>query len=131
MENLEIEVLKDNRPLAIKTTDIYFKPKFFEKEIVYEKLGVKIFKKLLMSTLGRILRAAGADNISGLYFIGRGEGRNISNYETYTRVSEMVHMCSAMLFGNNLISNVVERNTGGMILGGVGLLVNGYPIILQ
>ena len=55
-----------------KSTDWYFAPKSFERSgRLYEMLGVKLFRKVLMGTFGNLLkgRRAGAHYNSN-YFIG-------------------------------------------------------------
>ena len=131
-DNLEERTLGDDRNAFIKATDIYFKPKFFEKSgRIYEWLGVKPFKKLLMGTIGRAFRSAGMDDISWSYFIGRGSNKDVSHYETLARISETVHMPLTILAGSALAPNVAEGDITNIIGASMGILINGYCTMLQ
>jgi hypothetical protein len=83
--------------LDSKIGDLYFKTKKFEKGL-YEKLGVKYFKKLFMATIGRAFRLVGADKIPSPYFMSSKPDRRFLEFtEKGTRYNECLHTIGAPL----------------------------------
>jgi len=110
-------------------TDWYFAPKSFERSgRLYESLGVKPFKKLVMGTVGRPLKRDQASN----YFIGRPlNNRAMKRYELMTRLNETIH-APFTAFAIYIISEWIEKgNYGDVIFGAIPFLINGYSTMLQ
>ncbi len=115
-----------NRGLGRKAMDLYFRPKRIEKwknGRLYELLGIKIFKKVLV----HIGRTFGWDS----YFIGDGGHEGLKAYEKRTRISEAIHGPIAILLTYEIISLLVEgRYVGAVIIGPLWFL-NALPAALQ
>ena len=132
MSDLEGRVSNDERNPVIKATDIYFRPKFFEKSgKIYEWLGVKPFRKLVMGSVGRAFKAAGGGSLPGTYFIGKGDDKDIGAYETLARINEAVHMPLMVLASSDLASSITGGDIWKIVGASAGVLLNGYCTMLQ
>jgi len=131
-EKVSLAIVED-RSVLRKVTDIYFKPKFFEKSgKLYETLGVKYVQKAIMGTAGRVLRAIGIDKISGNYFIGKKRDlESLKSYENGTRINELIHTPLTIILANNTINSLAEENYGNAAVTGVIGLVNAGCTMLQ
>jgi len=86
--------LEKDKGIIAKIAEVYFRPKSFERSgRLYEMLGVKLFRKVLMGTFGNLLkgRRAGAHYNSN-YFIGSDRSiYSLKRFEDWTRFNETVH----------------------------------------
>ena len=132
MNDLEEIVSNDERYSIIKATDIYFKPRSFEKSgRIYERLGIKPFRKLVIGTAGRVVKSVGFDKSAGTYFIGKGSEKDIGAYETLARLNEVIHAPFTVFAVGIIAQKIAEENLSGIILAGTGFLFNGYCTMLQ
>lgn len=131
-KDLEEIALNDKRHPFVKATDVYFKPRFFEKSgRMYELLGVKPFRKLVIGTIGRVFKSVEMDKFPGSYFIGKGYHQNIGTYESMARISEVIHAPLVILGCVDLISGIGERDIGKIAGASALALVNAYCTMLQ
>jgi len=82
----------NKRTILQKVTDLYFKPKFFEKSgKIYEAMGIRPFKrKLLKLTSGR--RKKELETSGSNYFLGRSTDiESLGKFEKGTRFNESIH----------------------------------------
>jgi hypothetical protein len=83
---------RNNRKFLDKIEEAHFSPKFFEKSCrVYEALGVRLVKKVIMNTVGKNRRKTDKGRTTN-YFVGN--NRNISSlmeYDKRTRENELMH----------------------------------------
>lgn len=116
-----------------KSTDWYFAPKSFERSgKLYEALGVRPFKKLVMGTFGKLHKILGADKTGSNYFIGQDRSkRGLKKFEAETRFNEFVHAPFTAYCGYKLAEDLGNNNYSGAIVDGIGLLINGYCTMLQ
>ncbi|MSR86269.1 hypothetical protein EXS74_02645 [Candidatus Woesearchaeota archaeon] len=86
-----------NKPqtLGQKLSDLYFEPKFFEKNgRLYECLGVRYIKKGIIGTVGILHKKCGEHRYASSYFVGQ-EDRSVDalkEFENGTRFNESVHI---------------------------------------
>lgn len=123
----------DGRTAFRKVTDLYFKPKFFEKKgNIYRALGIKPFQKLVMGTIGRLFRMGVVVNTPETYFIGKSKSvKSLKKYESLARISEMVHTPITAVTGYGLVQGLAEGNYGDAAGNALGLVLNTYCIMLQ
>jgi len=116
-----------------KSTDWYFAPKSFERSgKLYEALGVRQFKKLIMGTVGRLFKKMGMDETTGTYFIGKERNKKtIKQYELMARINETIHAPFTAYFGYKLAEDLGNNNYSGAIGDGIALLINGYCTMVQ
>lgn len=125
----------EDRGTFERATDRYFKPKSFERSgRLYEALGVRYAKKIVMGTFGKARKIAGDGERTSNYFIGQGFNRNLRSlkkFELYTRVNETIHAPQIIWNSYNLGKNIVEGNYGAAAIYAGILLVNTYMTMLQ
>ena len=131
LSDLEKELSSENSlSFFQKVADLYFKPKSFERSgKLYESLGAKQFKKLLMGAIGGLL---GGGGYASNYFIGKERSvKAIKKFERCTRINETIHLPATIILSYALIGNLVKENylmaAADVFFG----LLNGYPLILQ
>jgi hypothetical protein len=119
------------REVVKKIADAWFDPKSFEQNPkLYEKLGVRTFKKY-MPTSGDLVyrlvwkRFGAGDQIEPTL-------ESMKSYEKYTRLYEGIHL-TALGIGTatmteQLLSGQIE---GAVFTAAINTLVNVYPILLQ
>jgi len=131
----KLEATATRKGLFTQVTDIYFKPKSFEKSgKVYEWLGIKYFKKILMGTVGACLKKTGwGDYITpNPYFLGK--KRDLFSLKFYgwgTKLAETVHMPFVIHGGKEVVEELADGNYGFAALSSVEFLLNAYPVMLQ
>ncbi len=123
----------DGRTAFRKVTDLYFKPKFFEKKgNIYRALDIKPFQKLLMGTAGRLLRMDNVDNTPGTYFIGKDKSvKSLKQHEGLARINEIIHAPISIVTGYGLVNGLAEGNYGAAAGNALGFAINTYYIMLQ
>jgi len=122
-----------DRSVIKKLTDWYFVPKSFERSgRLYEALGVRPFKKLVMGTFGRLHELCGYDKTSSKYFIGQYRSKkSLKKFEVNTRLNELIHAPLTAYFVYKLAEDLANNNYDVVIINGIGLLINGYCTMLQ
>lgn len=118
-----------------KLSDIYFKPKPFERwknGQIYEWLGAKYIKKIIMGTAGKLLKLLGADKYSSNYFLGKEQNiEALRAYERQTRFNEIIHAPLTISTGYNLLKSLGEEKYAESITWGILFLVNSSCTIFQ
>lgn len=123
-----------DRSFIEKCTDWYFAPKSFERSgKLYELLGVRQFKKLVLATAGRLVkRARGGERTLGTYFIGKERNKKtIKQYELNARVNELIHAPVVAFFGYQLAADLGNKNYSDAVADVIPFLINGYATMLQ
>lgn len=116
----------DKRRLLERIADAYFEPKKFERNPkFYERLGVKFFKKYMPTSGDFVRRRRGAEPLIT-------DSSSLKKWEETTKQIEGLHLRFA---------GVMTGMTAGLVLlgkpeiagfaGGLNVLLNGYPIMLQ
>ena len=125
----------DERSFWRKVTDPYFTPKSIERwrnGKIYEALGVKYVQKLVMGTVGKLLRKLGADEDAGNYFIGKIPNLEaLRTFEAGTRLNELIHAPQIAWNSYELAKDLGDGNHGGAIFRGAFLLLNTSLTMLQ
>lgn len=134
--DLELEqdaISRDNRSMLRKITDVYFKPKSFEKSgKLYRALGVKYVQKAVMGTVGKVFRTMGVGEIAGQYFIGKTRNlRSLKTYDKGTRFNETIHAPQILWNATELAQAISEDNYGSAVFWGGLLLINAPCTMLQ
>lgn len=103
----------------------YFKPKSFEKNgRLYEKLGVRTFKKFLPTFGDYVCRLTGARLIKGK--------KDLKGMDNWTKIYETVHVIGGSISAEMTIDMIAEGNYAGAASQLISnLLVNIYPIMTQ
>ena len=121
IEPEEIERLPVNHPrrrIRQKVMDFYFKPKRIERwknGKLYEALGVRIFKKAVVS-LGHFF---GLDSsVENSYFINDRSANGLAAYEKRTRRSEAIHSPITIYSAYVVISALREERYAVAIVAG-------------
>ncbi len=119
--------------------DWYFTPKSWErwrKGKVYKLAGVNVARKILMGTVGKLLKITGKGNRPSNYFIGsRKSNEDIKEYIRGTRFNETVHgligvPMSLLGFLESAKKIFSEPDTNSIIIS-VLFLSNTYLIMMQ
>lgn len=116
--------------LVKKSTDLWFDPKSFESEEIYEKFGIKSFKKYIPTAqiTSKLVWKLFRKNA----FISSGSEKELRNFEKFTRIYEAVHLAYLPIFtaSMGLYAARGELNQAALI-SGANILINVYPILLQ
>jgi hypothetical protein len=142
-EGASVKAIIENTPGAeqapswfketVKTvTDAWFDPKSFEENPeVYEKLGIKTFKKYLPTTGDLTMRLV-RKRFSDAGFIKSASVEALKDYEKFTRVYEGIHTTFLGVGGAIMADQLAEGRIGAAAFtAGINTLVNVYPIMLQ
>lgn len=111
---------------------LYFKPKAFEfygGKTIYERIGIKLFKKYLPTT-GDIVRKR--RKIIQIRISNAGKTDELYKYERKTRNYEWRHIIGVIIF--ILLTLMIERKLtlfDWIFLPVLNLYINIYPIFLQ
>lgn len=135
-KGLECSVDSSYQPQTVpeKITDIYFKPKSFERSSnVYEWLGVKYFKKALMGTIGRIFRSGKkhADFNSNYFIWPDRSNKSLIRFERKTRFNELWHVPWIPFCTYCAVDSFAQGKKGEGIFYVVTMLINTYAAMLQ
>ncbi len=112
--------------------DMYFRPKEFEKDgKIYEKLGVKTYKKFL-PTFGDYVNRFNRKVLKiNAKFVEKSMG-SLRGYEFLTRVYETAHISGFVFFNYAAIHHFSEGDTKqGVIDIAMNVLINVYPMMVQ
>lgn len=130
----------EEKGLFRKVTDIYFKPKSFEKwrnGKIYEFIGIKPFKKFVLWTTDKIPpRRKRKNELKGSnYYIGKDiSQKSLKKFEKKTRYNEFVHGGGAgfMIYqaGGLLKADILEIKLIGIFVGSL-ILASVYLVCLQ
>lgn len=120
------------RQVVKKVTDAWFEPKSFEQNPeVYEKLGVRTFKKW-MPTTGDVVHRVFWKRLGMGDFVKPNSIESLKNYETFTRVYEGIHLSFLAVGAATLAANLQAGNIeAAAFTAGINTLVNVYPILVQ
>jgi hypothetical protein len=124
--------LETNKPGFIcRLAAAYFSPKPFEKNgKIYEYLGIKQFKKALMGSAGKLLRAKKPDAFN--YFIGQKiSTERLEIFAAATLLNESVHVMGQVGLGGLLLIDFAYGNYGLAAASGIVSIPNLYLIALQ
>jgi len=123
----------DNRSTFRKVTDVYFRPKFFEKSgKLYEALGVKYSQKAILGTFGKVIISIRGYKSAGEYFIGKKRDlKSLRIYEKRTKFNELIHAPQVVLNVGMLEHYISEENYGWAVFWGGLLVLNTSFVILQ
>ena len=111
-------------------SDFYFKPKSFERNLrVYERLGVRFFKKYLLPygdvMVKYVLRPLG-------FKLVKKSSPSLDQYEITTRILEGFHLGGLAAFTYGMVEYGPEIPLAGhLVLHALNVLINIYPIITQ
>jgi hypothetical protein len=113
--------------------DFYFLPKRFERNgIVYKILGVEIFRKVTLATVGTFVLALRKKEALYTYFVTNPLSiKSIRRTEAWSRFNEIVHL--ALIFITFFIGRAIYLKgykSGAMLLG-FCVLLNIYLVMLQ
>lgn len=133
--NLEdrLDPKADEQSFIERYTDWYFATKSFEKSgKLYETLGVRPFKKLIMATIGELFKIIGINKTKGTYFIGKERNRyTLKQYELTARLNELIHAPQIAWNSYELAKNFYNGDCQRAMFWGSLLLVNTYCTMLQ
>lgn len=135
-KGLEQSVNTSYEPQAVpeRITDIYFKPKSFERSgRMYEWLGVRYFKKALMGTVGRLLKGMKKHSQDDSnYFIGPDRNNySLMRFEKQTRYNEGWHTPWVPYCAYYSADHFAQGRNGMGIFMAIAGLINAYASMLQ
>jgi len=115
-----------------KILDSWFDPKSFEKNPgLYEKLGVRLFKKY-MPTSGDLIYRLVWKKLGANDLVKPNDINSLRKFEYYTRVYESIHLTflaiGSAVIAAELQANTIEATTFNMLL---QIMLNIYPILVQ
>ena len=114
--------------------DWYFRPKAIEEDLrVYERIGIKEFRKIVLSLGKRVSKIFGLKNE---YLLSDLSKDAMIKYERQTRINEAQHLLMGVIIPSLLFFPPVfiepnSNNTILILIFAVLLLSNIYPIFLQ
>lgn len=98
------------RRCARRAADFYFKPHFWESERLYEAVGVRVVKKLVLAYAARrgdtkeevirrdkLREERGLERREESYFIGERTKENLLRFERGTKLNETVHALATLV----------------------------------
>lgn len=136
---LEVTLYKEKereKGIIGKITEVYFRPKSFEKSCrLYDILGVRLFKKLVMGTFGNLLKLMGGHRKGGSfsYFVSQTDRnlKELKRFESGTRFNELVHTPLMYSLGYSALEDFSKGNfEGGLFCVSVAV-INAYCVMLQ
>jgi hypothetical protein len=116
--------------LVKKVTDLWFDPKSFENEEMYEKLGIRTFKKYIPTgeVTSKLVWKLTHENA----FIGGSSERDLRNFEKFTRIYEAIHLSFLPIVAASIGISLSKGDLGSAAFtAAINILVNVYPILLQ
>jgi glycosyl-4,4'-diaponeurosporenoate acyltransferase len=117
--------------VIINSLDIWFRPKSFESEELYEKLGIKLYKKYL-PTGDLSLKLAKKFLKKETFFIQNSSKEALEQYVLITKLYELIHVSAwpvvIILTIFNLVEGYVELAAFG---GAINVYINVYSVFLQ
>ncbi|MEI6849872.1 MAG: hypothetical protein WCK29_02450 [archaeon] len=119
--------------LLDRIRSFYFEPKYFEKNgRIYELLGVKLFKNMLLSYSEKHGRSRSKELKGSNYYLGADLSEDsLKKFESKTRYNEKVHLVTGLLFAANSIFNfAMEENLMGITFT-LPAIIDLYLISLQ
>jgi hypothetical protein len=102
----------------------WFRPRAIEEGPLYRRLGVPIFRTVLMATLGRLLP------LVNYRLEGRGIGP-LETFERWTRVNETYHLVLGIAMLGAVVYVIPHRRDPPYELIVSGCLLNLYLVLLQ
>ncbi|HLC52822.1 MAG TPA: hypothetical protein VJI98_06260 [Candidatus Nanoarchaeia archaeon] len=129
-----LSTINNPKGLIQMMSDVYFEPKSFERSgRLYESLGVRYFKKLVMGTMGRLGKKIGKHRFANNYFLGQ-EDRSVDalkRFDTGTRFNEGVHLFFSLYSSIDAAYNfIVDKPGVAMFMAGLTIF-NASSIMLQ
>jgi hypothetical protein len=117
--------------LVYRALDVYFRPKRFESQRLYEKIGIKQFKKFLLPTGDLLNRYVWHGRANTMSQSGTRLQR-VQALEFTTRTVEGVHWAMFSYFHYaNISENAFSTFSGAAKATAIQLGVNIYPIMVQ
>jgi len=115
-----------------KITDAWFDPKSFEENPeLYEKLGVRTYKKY-MPISGDVVYRAVYKKLGAPDWARHGNLQSLKNMERFTRVLEAGHEAGLAIWASGIGLMLANGHIKeAAFWGGMNMLVNVYPIMLQ
>jgi hypothetical protein len=105
---------------------------------IYEKIGIKIVKKIVLSTSGRFLKSLPGNNKPSTYFIGKNiSNESILKYAELAKYNETIHFIFGVIsiffvsFDIICLLNGYLEKLPTLVIDLLGLLLNLYLIALQ
>ena len=116
-----------------RVTDWYFEPKSFERSgKLYESLKIRLFKKLIMGSVGFAFKKAGKNDVPRTYFVGKQRtGDSLKTYELFARINEMIHVPLAVTMSYYCLEKISNDDYSGAIVSGFFAVLNAYCVMLQ
>ena len=116
--------------LVKKATDFWFDPKSFESEEMYEKLGIRTFKKYIPT--GEVTSKLVWKLTHQNAFIGGSSEKDLRNFERFTRIYETIHLYFLPIAAASIGISLSRGDLGSAAFtAGMSTLVNVYPVLLQ
>ncbi|MBP6921340.1 hypothetical protein KBB89_02220 [Candidatus Gracilibacteria bacterium] len=130
---MNIEVSLPERPKNGKLFDFYFKTREFEADgKLYERLGIKHFQKIVMSTVGKVFRILGDDKKPDNYFIGKTINESsLRKYISFNKVNETIHAMGTPFCILGIVRDGNSGDYGNFPLYAGVLMLNFYCIMFQ
>ena len=116
--------------LVKKATDLWFDPKSFENEEIYEKLGIRTFKKYIPT--GQVTSKLVWKLTHKNAFIEGSSEQDLRNFERFTRIYETIHLSFLPIAAASIDISLSKGDLGSAAFtAGINTLVNVYPVLLQ
>jgi hypothetical protein len=114
-----------------KIADAWFDPKSFESPEVYEKLGVRTFKKYL-PTSGDLIRRLVWKRFGDEAWVKHGDIQSLKHMEKFTRVFEGVHLAGVGVFSAAIGWELAQGDIKGAVAAtAINTVYSVYSIMLQ
>jgi len=119
------------RDTVAKIADAWFDPKSFEEHTgLYEKLGVKTFKKYMPT--GDLFYLSAWKKLTGLDAVQLNSPLSLKNMEVFTRVFETIHLVGFAVMSAEMGVFVSHQEVKSTVLASaLNMLINVYPIMVQ
>ena len=126
------DIVSEPPSLAKRALDAYFDPKPFESTGLYERLGVRRFKRYMPTSGDWVMRNVLRKSL--LFDIGdMDRTKRLQTLERFTRMFETIHL-GMLAVGNTVFSDAVSNyETPGRAIGSLAWQLGAgvYPIMLQ
>ncbi len=122
--------MKEGNPIA-KTVDLWFAPKPFESTQLYERLGVKTFKKYMPLT-GDLMNRYVWSRVLTRFIPEYHDVNILKQVEFFTRVYEGIHLTGGII-GTIILAHFLHADLvkDATVITAWNTLINIYPVMVQ
>lgn len=134
LEGILCSTKLDNRGFIEKVTDLYFRPKSFERSgKIYEAIGIRSVKRLIVESWKKYRRFWGMEKVESFdpYLLWDTSKKGLKKYNIVTKCIEGFHIGVIYICTSDIVNRISDGDVEKIILDGAGIIINTYLALLQ